>query len=77
MNEMNRLRWDCRRGMLELDLVLTGFLDKYYPKLTESQVKVFKELLDYPDADLWDMIMARAEPADNTMKTVLQLIRAS
>ena len=77
MSEMNRLRWDCRRGMLELDLVLTGFLDKYYPKLTESQVKVFKELLDYPDTDLWDMIMARTEPADNTMKTVLQLIRAS
>ena len=77
MKEMNRLRWDCRRGMLELDLVLTGFLDKYYPKLTESQVKVFKELLDYPDTELWDMIIARTEPADNTMKTVLQLIRAS
>ena len=77
MNEMNRLRWSCRRGMLELDLVLTGFLDKHYPKLTGSQVKVFKELLDYPDTDLWDMIMARTEPADNTMKTVLQLIRAS
>ncbi|MGH8753044.1 MAG: succinate dehydrogenase assembly factor 2, partial [Burkholderiales bacterium] len=28
---MNRLRWNCRRGMLELDLVLTGFLDKHYP----------------------------------------------
>ena len=77
MKEMDRLRWDCRRGMLELDLVLTGFLDKHYPKLTESQVKVFKELLDYPDIELWDMIMARTEPADNTMKTVLQLIRAS
>jgi antitoxin CptB len=77
MKEMNRLRWNCRRGMLELDLVLTGFLDKYYPKLTRSQIKVFQELLDYPDTELWDMIMARTEPADNTMKTVLQLIRAS
>ncbi len=77
MKEMNRLRWNCRRGMLELDLVLTGFLDKYYPKLTGSQIKVFKKLLEYPDTDLWDMIMARTEPADNTMKTVLQLIRAS
>jgi antitoxin CptB len=77
MKELDRLRWNCRRGMLELDLVLTGFLDKHYPKLTESQVKVFKKLLDYPDTDLWDMIMARTEPADNTMKTVLQLIRVS
>jgi antitoxin CptB len=77
MKEMDRLRWNCRRGMLELDLVLTGFLDKQYPKLTESQVKVFKKLLDYPDTDLWDMIMARTEPADNTMKTVLKLIRVS
>ena len=77
MKDIDRLRWNCRRGMLELDLVLTGFLDKHYPKLTESQVKVFKELLDYPDTDLWDMIMARTEPADTTKKTVLQLIRAS
>jgi len=77
MKKMDRLRWDCRRGMLELDLVLTGFLDKHYPKLTESQIKVFKKLLDYPDTELWDMIIARTEPADNTMKTVLQLIRAS
>ena len=77
MSEMNRLRWNCRRGMLELDLVLTGFLDKHYTKLTKSQAKVFKDLLDYPDTELWDMIIARTEPADNTMKTVLQLIRGS
>ena len=77
MNEMNRLRWSCRRGMLELDLVLTGFLDKHYPKLTKSQVKMFTKLLEYPDTELWDMIMARTEPAENTMKNVLQLIRAS
>ena len=77
MSEMNRLRWNCRRGMLELDLVLTGFLDKHYPKLTKSQAKVFRELLDYPDTELWDMIIARIEPVEYNMKTVLQLIRAS
>ena len=77
MKEMNRVRWSCRRGMLELDLVLTGFLDKHYPKLTKSQVKMFTKLLEYPDTELLDMIMARTEPAENTMKSVLQLIRAS
>ena len=77
MNEMNRLRWSCRRGMLELDLVLTGFLERHYRELTEPQAKIFRKLLDYPDTDLWDMIMARAEPDENTMKIVLQLIRAS
>ena len=74
---MNRLRWNCRRGMLELDLVLTGFLEKQYPLLTKRQAKMFKELLNYPDAELWDMILARTEPAENAMKAVLQLIRAS
>jgi antitoxin CptB len=77
MNEINRLRWSCRRGMLELDLVLTGFLEKHYPNLTEQQAKMFRKLLDYPDIDLFDMIMARAEPEENTMKTLLQLIRTS
>ena len=77
MSEMNRLRWNCRRGMLELDLVLTGFLEQHYPKLTKPQAKMFKELLDYPDVELWDMIMDRTDPAENTMQTLLQLIRAS
>ncbi|HMJ49659.1 MAG TPA: succinate dehydrogenase assembly factor 2 [Burkholderiales bacterium] len=77
MNELNRLRWNCRRGMLELDLVLTGFLEKHYPKLTEPEARTFKALLDYPDTELWDMIMDRTEPAEKTMKAILQLIRAS
>jgi len=77
MNEMDRLRWNCRRGMLELDLVLTGFLERHYPQLTEPQARMFKELLDYPDIELWDMIMDRSEPAEKAMKAVLQLIRTS
>ncbi|MFZ1712954.1 MAG: succinate dehydrogenase assembly factor 2, partial [Nitrosomonas sp.] len=37
MNEVNRIRWRCRRGMLELDIVLQRFLDNQYARLSESQ----------------------------------------
>jgi antitoxin CptB len=53
MNEIGRLRWRCRRGMLELDLVLLGFLETSYLKLDEEGRMLFAELLQEEDADLW------------------------
>ncbi|MDH5359417.1 MAG: succinate dehydrogenase assembly factor 2, partial [Gammaproteobacteria bacterium] len=44
-----RLKWQCRRGMLELDLMLESFVDKVWPGLSEQQKLTFDTLLDYPD----------------------------
>jgi len=62
MSENDRLRWHCRRGMLELDLVLTRFLERDLTSLTPGQHAAFKTLLEYSDNDLWDLISQREEP---------------
>ncbi len=59
--ELNRLRWQCRRGSLELELLLGRFPDRHGDRLQGEQLTSFKTLLDYTDNDLWDLIRARAE----------------
>lgn len=57
-----RLRWRARRGMLENDLVITRFLDKYETDLSDAQVGALTQLLELSDNDLFDLLMARKEP---------------
>ncbi len=75
--EENRLRWHCRRGLLELDLVLTRFMDQRFNALRTADVELLKELLDYPDQDLWDMIIGRLQPADKRVAPMLEMLRAA
>jgi succinate dehydrogenase flavin-adding protein (antitoxin of CptAB toxin-antitoxin module) len=77
MSESNRVRWHCRRGMLELDLVLARFLDRHLATLTPGQHAAFKTLLEDSDNDLWDLVSGHGEPAgaDPDMLTVIRLLR--
>lgn len=59
MKELERMRWRCRRGLLELDIVLGRFLDLHYGGLDEAQRLAFNALLEVPDTLLWDMITGR------------------
>jgi len=61
MKELERVRWRSRRGLLELDIILGRFIEKYYVRLDETEQKIFEEMLDMPDNPLWDMIVGRAE----------------
>ncbi len=56
MIELKRLRWRCRRGLLELDIIFTRFLDQYEGALTAQDVAALDSLLNYPDNELWQMI---------------------
>jgi antitoxin CptB len=73
--ELERVRWRCRRGLLELDILLQRFVDTYYAKLDETEIRQFEALLDLPDNDLWDMI-ALKEVGNNHLQPVLHLLRA-
>lgn len=77
MSESDRVRWHCRRGMLELDLVLTRFLERHFDTSTPGQQAAFKTLLEYSDNDLWDLVSARDEPApmDTDTLSVTRLLR--
>ena len=54
--QINRLRWKCRRGMRELDLLLKEFSEKGMLDLSESEISIFNAVLDYDDQTLYDFI---------------------
>jgi antitoxin CptB len=68
----NRVRWRCRRGLLENDLVLARFLDARVATLTEADLALLDRLLDLPDNELWDLIAGRVDPQESA---VLPLVR--
>ena len=76
MAEFDRIRWRCRRGLLELDLVLQRFLERRFEGLEPSDRRLFDELLDAPDNDLLDMALGRAEPAPR-YRAVVEMLRAA
>ena len=72
-----RLRWRCRRGRLENDLILTRFLDARGEAITEDEVAALDRLLDLSDNELWDLLSGRAEPADASMRPLVDSLRAA
>jgi antitoxin CptB len=74
--ELNRLRWRCRRGMLENDLILTRFLDARGEGITDQEVVALDRLLELSDNELWDLLAGRQEPADAAVKPLLDALRA-
>jgi len=73
--ERGRLRWKCRRGMLELDLVLLSFLDKHYDGLTVEQRQTFEKLLDEQDPTLQSWFMRQVLPESKKMAAMVDYIR--
>ena len=65
-----RLRWKCRRGLLELDLVLQRYLER------NPQVAELSELLDLPDKDLCDIVSGRSERYDGRLRGIVARLRA-
>jgi antitoxin CptB len=71
-----RLRWRCRRGTRELDLLLGWWLEDRWPHADAVQRAGFDTLLDAPDPDLWDWLIARIEPPDPAIRVIVHEIRA-
>jgi len=75
--ELARLRWRCRRGLLELDIVLGRFIEQGYTSLDGAQKVEFDVLLDLPDTVLWDRIGGKAPAEYEAQKKMLELINAA
>ena len=67
-------RWQCRRGMLELDLLLNGFLDERYHQLSVEEKNQFKNMLDYPDQTLFDLLMGNMQSSDNKVMLLVSKV---
>jgi len=73
----SQIRWHCRRGMLELDLILIDFFDQHYAGLTASQQQVFVRLLDCHDPDLLAWLLGKSLPEDKELAAIVQYITAT
>ena len=75
MSELDRIRWQCRRGLLELDLILGRFIEHELAGLPAAELQIFKELLGEADTRLFAWVMGQEEaPARyNTIIRRLQL----
>ena len=71
------LRWQCRRGMLELDLIFEAFLDSRYASLDTADQCDFVELLKYADQDLQQWLLGKSSPADKKMLRIIDMIKSA
>jgi len=70
---LNRLKWKCRRGLLELDLVLQDYVQKC---LEERDIELLDELLDLDDNDLWAIVSGRSERFEERFGGIVARLRA-
>ncbi|WP_198264682.1 succinate dehydrogenase assembly factor 2 [sulfur-oxidizing endosymbiont of Gigantopelta aegis] len=73
----DRLRWQCRRGMLELELFLNDFLENDYENLSTDKKSDFVDLLKVIDPVLFDYLMGTDEPDDHGLRDIVQTIRTA
>jgi antitoxin CptB len=61
---LSKLRWRCRRGLLENDLLIEKFFARHEATLTVSQAKGLSDLMELSDNDLLDLLLKRKEPSE-------------
>ena len=72
--EYKRLKWACRRGMLELDVLLEPFLEQAYPSLSEKDQSTFKRLITCEDTELFAWFMQKDQPEDLELNRLVKMI---
>lgn len=75
INDKARVRWACRRGMLELDISIMPFFHYEYDTLNDDDKRLFIRLLESPDPDLFNWMMNRGEPDDAELLRMVRLIQ--
>ncbi|MBE0548629.1 MAG: succinate dehydrogenase assembly factor 2 [Rubrivivax sp.] len=78
---LNKLRWRCRRGLLENDLFVERFFSHHEETMTTRQAAGLLALMDLADNDLLDLLLGRKEPQDEVdtaeVREVLALMRTA
>jgi antitoxin CptB len=78
---LSKLKWRCRRGLLENDLVIERFFQRHEAGLTVRQADALNQLMELADNDLLDLLLGRKEPEgetdNNEVRQVLELLRTN
>ena len=76
---LSKLKWRCRRGLLENDLFIERFFARHEASLTVAQAAALNELMDLADNDLLDLLLRRKEPVGDLdtgdIRQVLGMLR--
>ncbi|HBA64744.1 MAG TPA: succinate dehydrogenase assembly factor 2 [Methylococcaceae bacterium] len=75
MSELAKLRWRCRRGTLELDILLSNYLEYGYLAAGDDEKKAFLALLNLEDSVLLPLLMGDCEPAPGIQAELIAKIR--
>ncbi len=73
--QIGKLRWRCRRGMKELDLLTLAYLERHYPAAPAEERQAFADLLELQDPLLMSYMVGRETPADATTARVVGVMR--
>jgi antitoxin CptB len=77
MSEKSKLLWRCRRGVKELDVVFTKFVDSSYDGLNEQQKQAFSKLLDIEDPVILSYMLRQTVPNDAEMAGIVEMVRSN
>ena len=75
MMDAAKLKWRCRRGVKEFDVLFNRFLEADYPNLSEEQQGYFHRLLDEQDPVIMDWLFKRSEPKDAGIKWIIERLQ--
>ena len=75
--EYAELKWRCRRGMLELDILLNTYLDRSYTTMSRQQGAIFSRVLNYPDQVLLDLLLGNMQSSDADVNSLIIEIQDS
>ncbi len=67
MSKRSQLKWHCRRGMKELDILLMHYLEHNYEQSSPSEQQAFQSLLELPDTDLYALLLR--EPVNKLLRS--------
>jgi len=70
-----KFNWHCRRGMLELDLILMRFATQCLDTLTKEQLDAFEHLLSHTDPELFSWLMGYEQPMDKELIDIVEFIK--
>ena len=73
--ELGRLRWRCRRGMRELDVLLMRYLERDWPQAGAAERAAFADLLEWQDPEINALLVGRLAPETEALASVLECLR--
>jgi antitoxin CptB len=75
MSDLAKLKWRCRRGIKELDVLLTRYLEQYYEPASLTEQQAFQALLELSDAKLYNYLIKNEKPVETSLRFLVEKIK--